>query len=43
MIGKRDRHLLFAPYGETEFRPNKFKHLLTNSLEGVEVKDQNDA
>lgn len=40
---KRDRHLLFAPYGETEFRPNKFKHLLTNSLEGVEVKDQNDA
>nr|DAG23020.1 MAG TPA: hypothetical protein [Caudoviricetes sp.] len=40
---KRDRHLLFAPYGEIEFRPNKFKHLLTNSLEGVEVKDQNDA
>lgn len=40
---KRDRHLMFAPYGEIEFRPNKFKHLLTNSLEGVEVKDQNDA
>lgn len=40
---KRDRHLLFAPYGETEFRPNKFKHLLTNSIEGVKVKDQDDA
>lgn len=40
---KRDRHLMFAPYGEIEFRPNKFKHLLTNSLEGVEVKDHNDA
>lgn len=40
---KRDRHLMFAPYGEIEFRPNKFKHLSTNSLEGVEVKDQNDA
>lgn len=40
---KKDRHLLFAPYGETKFRPNKFKHLLTSSIEGIEVKDQNDA
>lgn len=40
---KKDRHLLFAPYGEIEFRPRKFKHLLTNTIEGVMVKDQNDA
>lgn len=36
---KRDRHLLFVPYGEIEFRPHKFHKILMSNLEGVAIKN----
>ncbi len=42
---KRDRHLLFAPYGEIEFRPHKFKHILIANIEDgiIVTNNQNEA
>ena len=36
---KRDRHLLFVPYGEIEFRPHKFHRILVGNLEGVIIEN----
>lgn len=36
---KRDRHLLFVPYGEIEFRPHKFHRILVSNLEGVIIEN----
>lgn len=39
---KRDRHLLFVPYGEIKFRPHKFHKILMSNLEGVVIKNDID-
>lgn len=39
---KRDRHLLFVPYGEIEFRPHKFHKILMSNLEGVIIENDID-
>lgn len=39
---KRDRHLLFVPYGEIEFRPRKFHKILMSNLEGVIIENDID-
>lgn len=35
---KRDRHLLFAPYGEEEFRPHHFSSIIVNNIDGIQTR-----
>lgn len=39
---KFDRHLLFVPYGEIEFRPRKFHRILMSNLEGAIIENDID-